>query len=201
MNREQRKIAFNKRKEKMMALRMKGFSLEEIAEKFGITRQYVFIHIGKTEDLLMKRFRYKCQTCGKVFGYEAKREKKTAKDGTNFKYCSHECRVLGLRKLDVPHSVGKKEYDRLKFKLRYKEHSEEMKKASKKYHDKNKEHLNEQCRKYYWDNVEEQRRKGREWYLKNKKKANKRNREYYWKNRKHLIEVSRKWYRENKRKK
>ena len=201
MNGEQRKIAFNKRKEKMMALRTKGFSLGEIAKKFGITKQYIFIHIGKTSDLFMKKFRYKCQICGKIFGYEAKKERKVAKDGSGFKYCSHKCRALGLRKLDVPHSVGKKEYDRLKAKLRYKTHLKERKEASKKYHDKNKEHCNKQCRKYYWDNVEEQRRRGREWYLKNKKKANKRNREYYWKNRKHLIEVSRKWYRENKRKK
>lgn len=200
MNREQRKIAFNKRKEKMMALRMKGFSLEEIGKKFGITRQYVFIHIGKTNNLLTKKFKYKCQVCGKIFGYESKKEKKTAKDKSCFKYCSNKCRTLGLRKLDVPHNVGKKEYNRLKSKLRYKENPERAKKASKKYHDENKEHLNEQCRKYYWDNAEERRRKGRENHWKNKEERNKKNREYYWENREHLLEKHKEYYREKREK-
>lgn len=135
-------------KKKMITLRKKGMSLKNIAEKFDCTKQYVCICIGRTNENLMKDFRYICKTCKTSFGYRAKKER----SGTH-KYCCTKCYGVSKNILHIPAKVGTKKYGRLKAALYYKLDPRKQLERSKKY---------------YYSHIEQCRRKMRESYYKRK---------------------------------
>ncbi len=132
---------------KMLRLRKKGWPLSEIAMVFGVTKQCVYLYLGRTDYLVMKEFKLKCKHCGKKSTYKARKKKVREK-----KYCSTYCSGMGRRTLGISFPVGSKDYQRVKSAIYFKKHPEWRKKWSKKYYDNNKERYKEYYRKYYLKN-------------------------------------------------